>query len=45
MAPFCKDDEKYNVVENLVKEIEKIKNEKTKIDNQEITEILTVNGV
>ena len=45
MAPFCKDDEKYNVVENLVKEIEKIKNDKTKIDNQEITEIITVNGV
>ena len=45
MAPFCKDDEKYNVVEGLVKEIEKIKNDKTKIDNQEITEILTVNGV
>ena len=45
MAPFCKDDEKYNVVENIVKEIEKIKNDKTKIDNQEITEILTVNGV
>ena len=45
MAPFCKDDEKYNVVEDLVKEIEKIKNDKTKIDNQEITEILTVNGV
>ena len=45
MAPFCKDDEKYNVVEDLVKEIEKIKNDKTIIDNQEITEILTVNGV
>ncbi len=45
MAPFCKDDEKYKVVEELVKQIEKIKNEKTKIDNQEIKEILTVNGV
>ena len=45
MAPFCKDEEKYEVVENLVKEIEKIKNEKIKIDNQEIKEILTVNGV
>ena len=45
MAPFCKDEEKYNVVENLIKEIEKIKNEKIKIDNQEIKEILTVNGV
>ena len=30
MAPFCKDDEKYNVVENLVKEIEKIKKKKLK---------------
>jgi len=45
MAPFCKDEEKYNVVKNLVKEIEKIKKEKVKIDNQEIKEILTVNGV
>ena len=45
MAPFCKDEEKYDVVENLVKEIEKIKNEKIKIDTQEIKEILTVNGV
>ena len=45
MAPFCKDEEKYDVVENLVKEIEKIKSEKIKIDNQEIKEILTVNGV
>ena len=45
MAPFCKDEEKYDVVENLVKEIKKIKNEKIKIDNQEIKEILTVNGV
>ena len=45
MAPFCKDEEKYEVVENLVKEIEKIKNEKIKIDAQEIKEILTVNGV
>ena len=45
MAPFCKDEEKYDVVESLVKEIEKIKNEKIKIDTQEIKEILTVNGV
>ena len=45
MAPFCKDEEKYDVVENLIKEIKKIKNEKIKIDNQEIKEILTVNGV
>ncbi len=45
MAPYCKDEEKYKVVENIVKEIEKIKKEKTKIDDQEINEILTVNGI
>ena len=45
MAPFCKDDEKYDLVENIIKEIEKIKNDKIKIDNQEIQEILTINGV
>ena len=45
MAPYCKDQEKYEVVESLVEQIEKIKIEKTKIDNQEIKEILTVNGV
>ncbi len=45
MAPHCKDEEKYQVVENLVKEIEKFKNQKLKIDNQEIKKILTVNGV
>lgn len=45
MAPFCKDEEKYQVVDQLVKEVSKIKNNKVKIDGQEITEILTVNGI
>ena len=45
MAPFCKDEEKYQVVEDLVKQIKKIKDDKIKIDEQIITEILTVNGV
>ena len=45
MAPFCKDNEKYTVVDNLVKQIKELQNDKTKIDGQEITEILTVNGV
>jgi len=45
MAPFCKDEEKYQVVEDLINQVEKIKNDKTKIDNQEITEVLTINGV
>ena len=45
MAPFCKDEEKYNIVDDLVKEIKQIKNNKTLIDGQEIKDILTVNGV
>jgi phosphomannomutase/phosphoglucomutase len=45
MAPFCKDDEKYQVVADLVEQVKEIKNNKTKIDDQEITEVLTVNGV
>ena len=45
MAPFCKDEEKYQVVDDLVKQVMKIKKSKTKIDNQLITEVLTVNGV
>jgi phosphomannomutase/phosphoglucomutase len=45
MAPFCKDDEKYQVVEDLLKKIKELKNNKTKIDGQIISEILTVNGV
>ena len=45
MAPFCKDEEKYHVVDRLIEKIKKIKNEKIKIDNQEINEVLTVNGI
>ena len=45
MAPFCKDEEKYQVVEDLVKQVNDIKNAKTKIDEQEIIEVLTVNGI
>ena len=45
MAPFCKDEEKYQVVDELVKQVEEIKNNKTKIDEQVITEVLTVNGI
>ncbi len=45
MAPFCKDDEKYLLIDEMVKKVQEIKKNKTKIDNQEINEILTVNGV
>jgi phosphomannomutase / phosphoglucomutase len=45
MAPFCKDEEKYKVVDDMVKKIEQLKAENTKIENQLISEILTVNGI
>ena len=45
MAPFCKDEEKYKVVDEMVKEVQKLKKGNTKIDGQVISEILTVNGV
>ena len=45
MAPFCKDDEKYNVVKLLVKKIEQLKLKNTLIDDQKITNILTINGI
>ena len=45
MAPFCKDEEKYTVVQSLVKKIEDLKSNNVKIDKQTITNILTVNGI
>ena len=45
MSPFCKDEEKYKVVASLVKEVKNLKANNTKIDNQKITEILTINGI
>ena len=45
MAPYCKDQEKYNVVEKIIDQVKRIKNKRDKIDNQEIKEILTVNGI
>jgi len=45
MAPFCNDKEKYQVVKSLTAEIENLKASNIKIDDQKITDILTVNGV
>ena len=45
MAPFCKDEEKYQVVDELVNQVKEIKDNKTKVDGQEIKEVLTVNGI
>ena len=45
MAPYCKDEEKYSLINEMVEKIKKIKNANVKIDNLKITEILTVNGI
>ncbi len=45
MAPFCKDEEKYKVVDDMVKEVQRLQKDDTKIDGQIISEVLTVNGV
>jgi phosphomannomutase / phosphoglucomutase len=45
MAPFCKDEEKYQVVDKLIKQVDEIKKNKIKIDDQEIKEVLKVNGI
>ena len=36
MAPFCKDEEKYKVVESLVKEVQNLKASNAKIDDQKL---------
>ena len=45
MAPFCKDENKYQVVDQIVEKIKEIKSNKIKIDEQNISEILTINGI
>ena len=45
MAPFCKDEEKYKVVNTLIKHIEKLKTNNIKIDNQKIANVLKINGI
>ena len=45
MAPYCKDEEKYKVVEQLVEQIEDLKIKKTKVDGLNIEKILTINGI
>ena len=45
MAPFCEDNEKYQVVEEIIKQIEDLKSNNVQIDSQEIEDILTVNGI
>ena len=45
MGPFCKDDEKYKIIDELSDQIKKMKNENKTIDNLKIEKILTVNGI
>ena len=45
MGPFCKDEEKYYVIEEITQKIIKLKEMGQNIDGQEIVNILTVNGV
>ena len=45
MSPYCKDDEKYELVNQLTEKITKLKNNNEKIDGLEISKIITVNGI
>jgi phosphomannomutase/phosphoglucomutase len=45
MAPFCPDDQKYKTIDRLTAEIIAMKNNGTKILEQTIESIVTVNGV
>ena len=45
MAPYCKDEEKYNVVDQMINKFKNFKNSNTLVDEQEIKDILTVNGI
>ena len=45
MGPFCKDSEKYGVVDDMIKRIKELKEQKFKIYDQVINDVLTINGV
>ena len=45
MSPYCKDEEKYKVIDQLISKIIKFKNNNAKIDKLSISDILTVNGI
>ncbi len=42
---FCKDEEKYKVVETLIKHVKQLKANNIKVDNQRIIDVITINGV
>ena len=45
MAPFCKDEEKYDVVDEITNKIITDQKNKTKVADCEIVETNTVNGI
>ena len=45
MAPFCKDEEKYDLIDELTNKIKKLKTDNVQIDGINIAKILTVNGI
>ena len=45
MAPYCKDEEKYDVVNFMTNKFNELFKNKTKISGRSIIEILTINGV
>ena len=45
MGPFCKDEEKYKVIDDITLKIKELKEKNITIEGQEIINILTVNGI
>ena len=45
MGPYCKDEEKYKVIQNVTNKIESLRNEDFKIKGLKIIDILKVNGI
>jgi len=45
MGPFCKDGEKYGVIDEMIDKINKLKDNEFKIKGLKINDILTVNGI
>ena len=45
MGPFCRDEEKYGVIDDIINKINKLKDDEFKIKGQRINSILTVNGI
>ena len=45
MGPFCKDEEKYGVIDKMIDKINKLKDNEFKIKGLKINNILTVNGI